>query len=240
MYITPSGPAKGFYPGGQKWGGSSSTPRVAALRPGQTHYARLGDFRPNQPMARGMIPGGGTRRTAVMGCMGDCGACGSNCPGRLGSSIVGDRRRRALGDDTTAPNYIPAGTEFFYQAQRQAGFVWGAGDIASIVSYIQSNSDLVIDKSSSTTGDQPTITIYGHSQVDHGLLNDIKGILDGAMQASGRQLTGSQISILSSGAPAIAPTPSSTSSFDLSSFLSDNWMYLAAGGAALIVAKEYL
>lgn len=234
----PGNASKGFYPSGQKWGGSSSTPRAAGIEPGRTHY--LGAFRPNQPMARGMIPGGGTRPTAL-GCMGDCSHCSKNCLARLGSSIDGSVRRRAIAGLGNGSGYYTANSEYFYQAKRQAGFVWGAGDIASIVSYIQANSPNVIDNSSTTSGDNPTITLYGHCIMDRNQLSDIKGDLDTAIQASGRQLVGSTIALVAA-APAIAPVASASSSgtFDLGTFLTDNWMYLAAGGVGLIVLRNYL
>jgi hypothetical protein len=80
----PSDRSQGFYPSGQKWGGSTSAAQPGAIVPARTHY--LGAFRPNQAMARDMIPGGGTRPSQL----------GCPCSPQMGSSIVGDRRRRAL------------------------------------------------------------------------------------------------------------------------------------------------
>jgi len=298
MYLTAHS-SKGFYPSGQKWGGSTSAPQPGAILPARTHYHLTG-FRPNQAMARGMIPGVGTRPTRL----------GCACSPQMGSSIVGDRRRRSmsglrgiglhglgqytyasalatinaspnivsspdgtmiqdynsglvmdpvsgeifepdgtsLGKGPATPNssastptsFIPAGTEFIYQAQRQAGFVLAAGNTAQITSYIQANSDLVVDNLSTSTGTNPTITIYCHSQSDHAQLSDIKGILDGAMQQLGRQIQASQIAIVKSGAPALAPTSISSTAGSIGSWLTNNWPLLAVGGAAWVLLRGRL
>jgi hypothetical protein len=158
---------------------------------------------------------------------------------RLRAPFRTPSRLNGLGQD--APG-APAGAQYFYRATRKAGFIWGAGDISAIILALKANWSIVVDSSTTTEGNQPSVSMYVHALIDYARPADIQANIDHEIIASGRTILYSSIAL-------VQPAPVGTVPPDLlapkppqgiGDWLSANWGWLALAGVGIVAAREVL
>lgn len=91
------------------------------------------------------------------------------------------------------------------------------------------------------------MTLLVHTNSDRDDANDVKAVIDGLIyNAVGAMPQSSILVITTAGDPYAAlpsgdtPPPPPPASFDLAQFLSDNWIWIALGLGAAVVAEDVL
>jgi hypothetical protein len=164
------------------------------------------------------------------------------------------RGMRGLGDTTAA---VPAGSRLTYTIQFSNSF-WNSisSTLAAVANNLSSQWNIQV---TGTTDNSKLLSFNGQVVMgiqvgsDYGAVSDVQSILDGAFyNAAGAAKISSSIALTSLGggvgAPvtvigdpnAIPPAPNPNAPFDLGTWLTTNWMYVAAGLAAAVVAHEVL
>jgi hypothetical protein len=154
-----------------------------------------------------------------------------------------------LGDSTAG---VPAGTVLSYTATWGTTFSsWNDPNFlqSQIQGVLASKWGIVIDNQMHTTSDLFNLsggsgfTLAVHTTTDYGASGDVKSIIDGELYNLGAGGLKSSIQLrqnvplpTSTGDPTLPTAPS----FDLPTFLSENWPVLAAAGIGFVVLKEVL
>lgn len=181
---------------------------------------------------------------------------------RLGAMPARARIRRAglrgLGQSVG----VPAGSQITYTCQFTPGV--GLTTLSSVLAAITQNlsSQWNIAVTGSTTpgflaqaaSTGPfSITLQLQTMIDYNQLSDIKSILDGVWYNTGvGTITSSSIAITSLavegvsisqapiGTAAVQAAAAAAAPFDFGTWLSDNWIYLAAGLIGVVVLEDLL
>jgi hypothetical protein len=176
--------------------------------------------------------------------------------GRLaGMGRVRLRGLRGLGQ----ANDIPAGSQLAYTCTFSASldplnssFYGEANAIASVTQNLQTQWNIAVlnwQDESTGVGTTFTVTLNIQTLADYGSIADIRSVIDGAFyNAAGASVSASQLSLNALASPGsagpqtnIAPPPKNPNvAFDLPTWFSNNWMYIAGGLVAVVVAREVL
>lgn len=164
-----------------------------------------------------------------------------------------NRGMRGLGDGAAA---VPAGSILSYTVQFSNSFTNSiSSTLAAVAQNLQAQWNIAVTQ---TTDNSKLLSFNGQVTMqvqvgsDYGAVTDVKSILDGAFyNSAGASVISSSIALISSGAgsgtpvaavgtAAAAAAAAAAAPFDLGTWLTTNWQYLAAAGVAAVVLHEVL
>lgn len=171
----------------------------------------------------------------------------------MGRSLRGGRGLRGLGDVAA----IPAGSQLTYTVQYSNSWnptnpsFWSntiAGQIAAVKAALQAQNIALLNYSDNTGfGSSANLTLNVQTLGDFGAVADIKSVIDGAFyNAAGISVSSSTLSVSQLASPgsatALTPigTPPAAAPFDLGTFLTNNWIYIAGAVLGAVVVEDLL